>query len=68
MTVRAHPTALIEDGVSIGAGTSVWDNAHLRRGAKVGDGASSVGRRTSPIRWSSAIESKSTPGSTCAPG
>lgn len=32
-----HPTALVEEGVTIGAGTSVWDNAHLRRGAVVGD-------------------------------
>jgi acetyltransferase-like isoleucine patch superfamily enzyme len=31
-----HPTALVERGVSIGPGTSVWDNAHLRRGAVVG--------------------------------
>lgn len=33
---RIHPTALVEDGVTLGAGTSVWDNAHLRRGARVG--------------------------------
>lgn len=31
-----HPTALVEDQVTLGAGTSVWDNAHLRRGAVVG--------------------------------
>jgi UDP-2-acetamido-3-amino-2,3-dideoxy-glucuronate N-acetyltransferase len=31
-----HPTALVEDQVSLGEGTSVWDNAHLRRGAVVG--------------------------------
>jgi acetyltransferase-like isoleucine patch superfamily enzyme len=31
-----HPTALVEDEVSLGEGTSVWDNAHLRRGAVVG--------------------------------
>jgi UDP-2-acetamido-3-amino-2,3-dideoxy-glucuronate N-acetyltransferase len=36
MDVRLHPTALVEDGVSIGDGTSVWDNAHLRTGAIVG--------------------------------
>lgn len=28
--VRIHPTALIEDGVSVGAGTSIWDNVHIR--------------------------------------
>jgi UDP-2-acetamido-3-amino-2,3-dideoxy-glucuronate N-acetyltransferase len=33
---RIHPTALVEDGVTIGDGTSVWDNAHLRAGAVVG--------------------------------
>jgi acetyltransferase-like isoleucine patch superfamily enzyme len=31
-----HPTALVEDGVTIGEGTSVWDNAHLRTGAVIG--------------------------------
>ncbi len=31
-----HPTALVESGVEIGPGTSVWDNAHLRSGAAVG--------------------------------
>jgi acetyltransferase-like isoleucine patch superfamily enzyme len=27
---RIHPTALVEDGVEIGGGTSVWDNVHIR--------------------------------------
>lgn len=31
-----HRTALVEDMVTIGPGTSVWDHAHLRRGAVVG--------------------------------
>lgn len=31
-----HPTALVEAEVTLGEGTSVWDNAHLRRGAVVG--------------------------------
>lgn len=31
-----HPTALIEDGVTIGEGTSVWDNVHIRGPAKIG--------------------------------
>ncbi len=30
MTTRIHPTALVEDGVQIGAGTSVWDAVHVR--------------------------------------
>jgi len=37
MTAFVHPTALIEDGVEIGAGTSIWDNVHIRRGARLGD-------------------------------
>ena len=32
-----HPTALVEDGVVLGEGTKVWDNVHLRRGAKIGN-------------------------------
>jgi UDP-2-acetamido-3-amino-2,3-dideoxy-glucuronate N-acetyltransferase len=31
-----HPTALVEEGVVLGEGTSVWDGVHLRRGAKIG--------------------------------
>lgn len=34
--VRVHPTALVEDGVTIGAGSSVWDNVHIRHGATIG--------------------------------
>jgi len=33
---RIHPSALIEPGVRIGPGTSIWDNVHIRRGATVG--------------------------------
>jgi UDP-2-acetamido-3-amino-2,3-dideoxy-glucuronate N-acetyltransferase len=32
-----HRTALVEEHVQIGARSSVWDNAHLRRGAVVGE-------------------------------
>ena len=35
--VRIHPTALIEEGVRIGLGTSVWDNVHIRHGATIGE-------------------------------
>lgn len=31
-----HPTALVEEGVTLGAGTKVWDNVHIRRGARIG--------------------------------
>jgi len=34
---RVHPTAIIEDGVRLGAGTSVWDNVHIRKNAVIGD-------------------------------
>lgn len=35
--VRIHPTAIIEDGVRIGHGTSVWDHVHIRHGARIGE-------------------------------
>lgn len=35
-TVRIHPTAIIEDNVSIGAGTSVWDSVHIRKNTVIG--------------------------------
>jgi acetyltransferase-like isoleucine patch superfamily enzyme len=37
MAVRIHPTAIIEDDVTFGDGTSVWDHVHVRRGARFGD-------------------------------
>jgi acetyltransferase-like isoleucine patch superfamily enzyme len=36
MAPRIHPTALIEDDVQIGDGTSIWDNVHVRHGAQIG--------------------------------
>ncbi len=30
MTVRIHPTAVVEDGVTIGEETAVWDHVHIR--------------------------------------
>lgn len=35
--VRIHPTSLIEKDVRIGAGTSVWDNVHIRFGTRIGE-------------------------------
>jgi acetyltransferase-like isoleucine patch superfamily enzyme len=35
--VRIHPTALIEENVVIGAGSSIWDNVHIRHGASIGE-------------------------------
>ena len=37
MPVHIHPTALVEAGVRIGHGTSVWDNVHIRHGASIGE-------------------------------
>lgn len=34
--VFVHSSAVVEDAVTLGPGTSVWDSAHLRRGAVVG--------------------------------
>jgi acetyltransferase-like isoleucine patch superfamily enzyme len=36
MSTRIHPTALIEPGVQIGAGTAVWDNVHVRHSTVIG--------------------------------
>lgn len=35
--MRVHPTAIIEEGVRIGRGTSVWDNVHVRHSTSVGE-------------------------------
>jgi UDP-2-acetamido-3-amino-2,3-dideoxy-glucuronate N-acetyltransferase len=37
MSTFVHPTAIIEEDVALGAGTRVWDNVHIRRGAHLGD-------------------------------
>lgn len=37
MAVRIHPTAIVEDGVELGKGTSVWDSAHIRHGTVIGE-------------------------------
>ncbi len=37
MSVRIHPSALVEEGVQIGAGSSVWDNVHIRKNARIGE-------------------------------
>ena len=34
---RIHPTAIIEQDVTIGAGSSVWDNVHIRFGTSIGE-------------------------------
>ena len=37
MSVRIHPTSIIEEGVRIGDGTAVWDHVHIRHGAVIGE-------------------------------
>ncbi len=37
VSVFVHPTAMIEKGVTLGEGTSVWDNVHIRHGASIGE-------------------------------
>jgi len=33
---KVHPTAVIEEGVTIGAGTAIWDHVHVRHHARIG--------------------------------
>src|SRR5260221_7748622 len=33
---RIHPSAIVEPGVGIGAGTGVWDSVHIRGPAQIG--------------------------------
>lgn len=35
--VRIHPTAIVESNVEIGAGTSIWDNVHIRHSTSIGE-------------------------------
>jgi UDP-2-acetamido-3-amino-2,3-dideoxy-glucuronate N-acetyltransferase len=37
MSFFAHPTAIIDEGVQIGAGTKVWHFAHICPGAQIGE-------------------------------
>lgn len=37
---RVHPTATVEEGASIGAGTSIWHQAHVRTHSTIGDDCS----------------------------
>lgn len=40
MVWTAHPSAHVDDGAEIGAGTRIWHHAHIREGARVGAGSS----------------------------
>lgn len=37
MTIRIHPTAIVEQNVQIGDGTAIWDNVHIRHSACIGE-------------------------------
>jgi len=37
MSVRIHPTAIIEADVAIGDGSSIWDNVHIRHSTTIGE-------------------------------
>jgi UDP-2-acetamido-3-amino-2,3-dideoxy-glucuronate N-acetyltransferase len=37
MASRIHPTAIVEDNVLIGDGTTIWDNAHIRHNTSIGE-------------------------------
>ncbi len=32
-----HPSAIVEEGVRIGAGTRIWDSVHVRHSTRIGD-------------------------------
>jgi UDP-2-acetamido-3-amino-2,3-dideoxy-glucuronate N-acetyltransferase len=34
---KVHPTAVVEEGVTIGAGTAIWDNVHVRHDTSIGE-------------------------------
>jgi UDP-2-acetamido-3-amino-2,3-dideoxy-glucuronate N-acetyltransferase len=40
MTVRIHPSAIVDQGAVIGEGSRVWHFAHVCAGAKIGKGVS----------------------------
>jgi acetyltransferase-like isoleucine patch superfamily enzyme len=37
VTTYIHPTAIVETGVQVGAGTTIWHHAHVREGATIGE-------------------------------
>ena len=37
MSAYVHPTAIIEGGVQLGEGSSVWDSVHIRKNAIIGE-------------------------------
>ena len=39
-SVVVHPSAIVDEGASLGAGTQVWHWVHICAGARIGDGCS----------------------------
>lgn len=39
-TITVHPSAIVDDGAQIGAGSRVWHFAHVCGGARIGEGVS----------------------------
>ena len=37
MPAKIHPTAIVEGNVTLGEGTSVWDNVHIRHSTDIGE-------------------------------
>jgi len=40
MSIQVHPTALVDDGATIGSGTRIWHWSHICAGAVIGAGCS----------------------------
>ncbi len=40
MTAQIHPSAIVDPGAQLGAGTRVWHFAHVCAGARIGEGCS----------------------------
>lgn len=40
MTYTVHPSAIVDDGAQIGAGSRIWHFAHVCAGARIGQGVS----------------------------
>ena len=38
MSFTAHPTAVIDEGCTIGEGTRIWHFSHIMRGCTIGEG------------------------------
>jgi UDP-2-acetamido-3-amino-2,3-dideoxy-glucuronate N-acetyltransferase len=38
MTSFIHPSAIVEEGASVGSGTRVWHRSHIRAGSRIGAG------------------------------